>query len=192
MPNQVGVSGGVIDPQLLQRAIHATVIAWQQRRAWRKKRAHQKRGSRKRKGGRKSDTGMDYVKRRKLIEALAKDGMPTNAFLKLTVEIRIAVWEYSSEILYQLIAVSLGHKYRRWIDRVAVGDGYGCYQAMLLRDNECTSGAKNDFLTELMALKMRMTGSEVSAPCMMTYYGKLQELNAKYAKSNGGEGVAIN
>ena len=91
MPNQVGVSGGAIDPQLLQRALHATVIAWQQRRARRKKRAHQRRGSRKRKGRRKSDTGMDCVKRRKLIEALAKDGMPTNAFLKLTVDIRIAV-----------------------------------------------------------------------------------------------------
>ena len=117
--------------------------------------------------------------------------MSTAAYLRLPEEIRIAVWEHSSEILYQLIAQSLGHKYRHWIGRVATGDGYGCYEAMLLRDNECTSGAKNAFLTELMGLEMRMTGSDASAPCIMTYYGKLNELNAKYAKSNANVGVPV-
>ena len=156
-PRPDGASDGTINPMNLQQALHATVIAWQQRREARNRRNRSRRGTRKRKGKRKVDTGKSFVKRRKLVAALSEDGMSTAAYLRLPEEIRIAVWEHSSEILYQLIAQSLGHKYRHWIGRVATGDGYGCYEAMLLRDNECTSGAKNAFLTELMGLEMRMT-----------------------------------
>ena len=125
----------------------------------------------------------------KLVAALSKRGMAPEDFLSLESSLQLELWEHCNEIIYQMIAKSLGHKYNYLLARVAAGDGMKAYQAIKLLDNESTTGAKNQFLSDLMRLTMRATGTRDTPANMMTYYDKIIELDSKYRLANNGIGV---
>ena len=60
---------------------------------------------------------------------------------------------------------------------------------MVLLGQDRAAGAQNEILSELMALQMHDTGESGSPACMLTYYNALNELDARYARANEGEGV---
>ena len=109
--------------------------------------------------------------------------------MRLESSLQLELWEHCNEIIYQMIAKSLGHKYNYLLARVAAGDGMKAYQSIKLLDNESTIGAKNQFLSDLMRLTMRATGTRDTPANMMTYYDKLIELDSKYKLANNGIGV---
>ena len=115
--------------------------------------------------------------------------MADRDFRRLPQDLQIAIWEEASERIFNLIRDALGTTYRHLIKRCAPGDGIGCYRAMLLLENVQTAGARNRFLSQLMALKLQHTGDAKNAASMLTYYNKLIEINEKYSKANDGEGV---
>ena len=174
--------------ELLQQQI----LAWYQRLIQRKRTHRSRRGRSRARTPRRAQrrhTGEAYLKRMKLVAALSKRGMAPEDFLSLESSLQLELWEHCNEIIYQMIAKSLGHKYNYLLARVAAGDGMKAYQSIKLLDNESTMGAKNQFLSDLMRLTMRATGTRDTPANMMTYYDKLIELDSKYKLANNGIGV---
>ena len=130
-----------------------------------------------------------YVQRLKLVESLSKTGMSKEAFIRLDLDLQRELWEHCSRIIYRMIVKSLGHTNRHLIGRVADGDGMGAYTALLLLENDQSAGAKSAILGEIMNLKMIHTGEPGKPANMLTYYNKLSELDAKYARANQKVGV---
>jgi len=168
-----------------RKALSATLRLWQQGQNNRDNLGEAKRGTRKKyKGKDKVDRlGYKYLRRVKLINAYVKNGMADRDFRRLPLDLQIAIWEEASERISNLIRDALGTTYRHLIKRCAPGDGIGCYRAMLLLENVQTAGARNRFLSQLMALKLQHTGDAKNAASMLTYYNKLIEINEKYGRT---------
>ena len=115
--------------------------------------------------------------------------MSNKAFLELDNEMQRLLWEHCNEIIWTMIIKSLGHSHRHLVGRVANGDGLGAYNCMVLLGGDQSTGAQNGILSELMSLQMEATGDAESLPCMLTYYNALNELDARFAKTNNGTGV---
>ena len=125
----------------------------------------------------------------KFVRELSKSGMSNKAFLEMDNELQIMLWEHCNEIIWTTIIKSLGHSHRHLVGRVADGDGMGAYKTMVLLGQDRAAGAQNEILSELMALQMHDTGESGNPACMLTYYNALNELDARYARANEGEGV---
>ena len=175
--------------QAVRSELQSSMQAWQRRRAEQSRHTGSRHGDRRPRAKRKKSFGEKYLKRMKLVSTLSREGMSPEAFRQLPADMRVAVWQRSNETMYGLIMDSLGHKYRHLMGRVAEGDGLGAYNAILLLDNEHTAGAKNQYLTELMGLRMEDTGTSSNPACILTYYERLHELDAKYSRANNGVGV---
>ena len=195
-PSQVGRAlvltqiGAEDAAQAVRRELESSMQAWQQRRAEQSRQMGPRHRRSPRRRRRTKTFGERYLKKMKLVSTLSKQGMSPEAYQQLPPDMRVAVWQHSNEIIYQLIVDSLGHKYRHLMGRVAEGDGLGAYNAILLLDNEHTAGAKNMYLSELMGLRMEDTGTSANPACILTYYERLHELNAKYSRANDGVGVS--
>ena len=187
MMTQVGVEGMT---QTVCRELESSMQAWQQRRAEQSRSEGPRYSRSSRKSAKRKGFGSKYVKKMKLVSTLSKRGMSPEAFTQLPPDMQVAVWLHTNETIYQLIVDSLGHKYRHLMGRVAEGDGLGAYNAILMMDNEHTAGAKNMYLSELMGLRMEDTSTPSNPACILTYYERLYELNAKYSRANDGVGVS--
>ena len=130
-----------------------------------------------------------YVEKMKFVRELSRSGMSNRAFLELDNEMQRLLWEHCNEIIWTMIIKSLGHSHRHLVGRVANEDGLGAYNCMVLLGGDQTTGAQNGILSELMSLQMEATGDAESLPCMLTYYNALNELDARFAKTNNGTGV---
>ena len=155
--------------QAVRSELQSSMQAWQRRRAEQSRHTGSRHGDRRPRAKRKKSFGEKYLRRMKLVSTLSREGMSPEAFSQLPADMRVAVWQRSNETMYGLIMDSLGHKYRHLMGRVAEGDGLGAYNAILLLDNEHTAGAKNQYLTELMGLRMEDTGTSSNPACILTY-----------------------
>ena len=82
----------------------------------------------------------------KLVSALSKRGMSPEDYRSMDMDMQRELWEHCNELIYQMLAKSLGHKYSYLLARVATGDGMGAYRAIKLLNNESSSAAKNQYL----------------------------------------------
>ena len=130
-----------------------------------------------------------YIGKMKFVRELSRSGMSNKAFLELDNELQIMLWEHCNEIIWTMIIKSLGHSHRHIVGRVADGDGMGAYKCMVLLGHDRAAGAQNGILSDLMSLQMHDTGDSGNPACMLTYYNALNELDARYARANDGEGV---
>ena len=130
------------------------------------------------------------VDRQKEVAYLCQVALSREAFLSLKQSLQRVLWATANTRAYTELELALTSKHQYLMGLTPIGDGLAGWTCLLQRFVEQSAASKSQYLMDLMNLKFESTGTASAPASMRTFAARLQQLDALYAQSNGGNHLA--